>query len=74
MNRNLEMCRKSLLSYLESKRHVFPRLLFLSTEDVFNVVCSGKCNLIFFLMSFEFYLWLLCYISDPFYGVQKNYH
>ena len=42
MNSDLDRCRKSLLRYLEKRRHFFPRFYFLSMEDVLHIVCNGK--------------------------------
>ncbi|XP_033641711.1 dynein beta chain, flagellar outer arm-like [Asterias rubens] len=41
MNTNLELCRRSLIQYLERRRQRFPRFYFLSMEDVLHIVCNG---------------------------------
>ncbi|XP_022099208.1 dynein beta chain, ciliary-like [Acanthaster planci] len=41
MNNNLELCRRSLIQYLEKRRQRFPRFYFLSMEDVLHIVCNG---------------------------------
>uniref|UniRef100_W5M8M7 Uncharacterized protein n=1 Tax=Lepisosteus oculatus TaxID=7918 RepID=W5M8M7_LEPOC len=43
MKEKLEKCQHSLLDYLESRRHAFPRLFFLPLQDTLKLICCA-CN------------------------------
>jgi dynein heavy chain len=42
LNENLEQCQKSLNDYLDSKRRIFPRFYFLSTEELLSILGSSR--------------------------------
>jgi dynein heavy chain, axonemal len=42
LSQGLDRCQKSLNEYLESKRQVFPRFYFISTEELLSILGSDK--------------------------------
>ncbi|KAL4712607.1 hypothetical protein ACJJTC_007202 [Scirpophaga incertulas] len=40
----LQKCQKSLNDYLDSKRRVFPRFFFISTDELLSILGSSECN------------------------------
>lgn len=42
MNEKFEVIEKSLDSYLEAKRQIFPRFYFISNDDLLQILGQGK--------------------------------
>ncbi|XP_028177563.1 dynein heavy chain 10, axonemal, partial [Ostrinia furnacalis] len=40
----LQKCQKSLNDYLDSKRRVFPRFFFISTDELLSILGSSECS------------------------------
>ncbi|CAH0724307.1 unnamed protein product, partial [Brenthis ino] len=40
----LQKCQKSLNDYLDSKRRIFPRFFFISTDELLSILGSSECN------------------------------
>ena len=42
LNEGLDRCQKSLNDYLDSKRRIFPRFYFISTEELLSILGSSR--------------------------------
>jgi len=40
--RDLEICEKALMEFLNSKKNAFPRFYFVSTEDLLDILSNGN--------------------------------